>query len=241
MSARRAVLITRPEPEASATAQEVSARGFEPVLASALVTRRLRKVEPADLAGAQGAAFTSAAAVKALAEDLGGPPPEATIAYCVGAKTAAAARAAGFTFVIEASGDAAGLLRLLLKLDPAKGPLAVLRARDVATPLGPPLAAAGFETRDIALYGADRVGALPGPALAALDNGRVAAALMLSARTVEAFLALAEAAGRTAALGEVAALCNSPRTAGPARKAQVFRAVLEAGEPTLAATLDLLG
>lgn len=240
-AARSGVLITRPEPEASATAAQIEAMGLEPVLTPALVVRRLERLAPGDLDGAQGAVFTSAAAVAASASDLapfGGPPRIA--AYCVGAKTAEAARRAGFSPVVAGPGDAAGLLRKVSSLDPAAGALAVLRGRETATPLAARLEEAGFTLRDRALYGADPARALSPSALTALDQGAAIGVLLLSARTTEAFLTLAAAAGRTARLAGLAAICNSQRTAAPARASGAFAQVAVAEHPTLKDTLRTL-
>lgn len=234
------VLVTRPEPEASATAARIEALGFRAIPAPALEIGRLSRLRPADLVGAQAAVLTSAVSARAAADDLGGRPPDGLVAYCVGAKTAAAAQKAGFARVESGPGDAAGLLPLLSALNPAAGSLVLLRGRETATPLGPPLAARGFDVREFVLYGADRVAALPREALAGLDDGAARAALFLSARTVDAFLDLVREAGRMPALARVAALCNSARTAAPAERAGVFERVAIADCPTLDDTLKLL-
>ena len=232
------MLITRPEPGASESRAAVSALGLRPVLAPALVYRRLARLGVDDLDGAQGAVFTSAASVRAAAEDLGEPPEDVT-AYCVGEKTAEAARRAGFAKVVVGSGDAAGVLAELSRIDPRRGALVVLRGRDVAAPLAEPLAAAGFAVREHALYAADRADALSAEAARALAGGRAAFALFLSARTARAFLELAAIAGLTEKLSAVAALCNSERTAAPLRESGDFTEIRVAVEPTLVATLNL--
>lgn len=236
---RDAVLITRPAPDAASTADLVAALGYAPVLAPALEIQRLERLTLDGLKGAQGAVFTSAAAARAVCEDLL-VPPTGLIAYCVGEKTAAAAREAGFARTVLGGGDADALLTVLLRLDPGAGSLVILRGRDVARPLAPPLEAAGFEVADLALYEAAPTNTLPAPALQALEGDRVVAVLFLSARTVEAFLRLVSGTGLAARLAEITAICNSERTAAPVRAAGWFKSVEQADRPTLQATLALL-
>lgn len=237
------VLVTRPEPEAQATVAALEARGRRAIATPALIRVRLERASPDDVAGAQGAILTSAASARALAEDFGPGLKAATdtmVAYCVGAGTADAARAAGVAAVAAGPGDAAGLLERLLRLDPAAGPLTLFRGREVATDLAGPLRRAGFAIRERRLYAADAAKALSAEAEAALKSGDVAAALFLSARTLEAFLTAATASGLGEALKDVAALCNSERTAGPARRSRAFSRIVVADAPTLTATLDAL-
>lgn len=237
---RRAVLITRPEPGASETLAPVAALGFEPILAPALVVRRLRRLSAADLDGAQAAVLTSAAAARAAVEDLDASARSRISAFCVGERTAAAARQAGFGRVEIGAGRAEDLPALLRGVNPAGGAVLLLRGREVAYPLAAELGAMGLSLRDLALYGADPAEALPQEATKALRDGRVAAALLLSARTVEAFQALPGRDTVSQPLGDVVAVCNSARTAAPARKSGLWSEVLTAEEPTLDATLALL-
>ena len=89
------LLVTRPEPEGERTAALLRSRGHEVVLAPLL---RIESVDDAALGAGpwQAALFTSANAVRAIAAhrrfgDFAGLP-----AYVVGARTQAAATAAGF-------------------------------------------------------------------------------------------------------------------------------------------------
>ncbi|HEY4192435.1 MAG TPA: uroporphyrinogen-III synthase, partial [Mesorhizobium sp.] len=105
---RRRVLVTRPEPGASRTANRLAALGLEPV--GLPLTQMLAL--PVALAGLPGGADRVAAtsanalrlAPKALTAALAHLP-----CHAVGAKTADAARAAGFLCVHEGPGDAGAL------------------------------------------------------------------------------------------------------------------------------------
>lgn len=110
----RQVWITRAAPGALATAGRVAALGFDPVVAPLLEVRPTGH-GPLDLSGAGALAFTSINGVEAFAsrcEDRGLP------AFAVGAATAAAARAAGFTTVISADGAVTDLAKLIARHAP---------------------------------------------------------------------------------------------------------------------------
>ncbi len=222
---RAGVLVTRPEPEAAATAEQLRARGFDPVASPLLRYARVERLGAADFAGIRAVALTSAAAARALAED--GAPPVA--AYVVGAKTGAAARCAGFYPVRVGDGDAAGLARLIAA-DPPAGPLLVARAREAAADLPALLRAAGasIAVRSHVLYAAEPIVDLTPDAAAALRAGRLDAALVFSARSAaalaEALDRAAVSAGVSAArLGRLAVLCISSACAAPLRAHPVAR------------------
>lgn len=105
----RAVLVTRPEPGAAATAARLAAMGFAPVVLplTGIVATPPGEVGPCDVVVA-----TSANALRHA--------PEALLAalrgkrlYAVGAATAEAARQAGFADVAIAAGTAADLAALI--------------------------------------------------------------------------------------------------------------------------------
>ena len=202
------VLATRPQPAADALVARLEGLGYRALAAPMLHIERMGRLEPQDLAGIAALAFTSAAAARAVVQDLG---VEAianlTIpAYCVGAATAKAARAAGFATVVSADGDGAALEAAIAATCPL-GPVLHLRGEDLAHDLAAGLRARGFSADERLLYRAAPAKKLPAPAAAALVESEVDAALFLSARTAEAFLRLAspESAGRAIFISERAA------------------------------------
>jgi uroporphyrinogen-III synthase len=102
------VLVTRPEPGASRTAQRLEDKGFQPILLPLTETVAL----PVDAGGvainAAAVAVTSANAVRHAPKEI-----IAALAalpcHAVGKRTAEAARAAGFLSVSEGPGDAEAL------------------------------------------------------------------------------------------------------------------------------------
>lgn len=144
------LLLTRPraQAEAFAAALEAALPGrFRPVIAPVL---RIAPLAAAiDLAGAQGLLFTSANGVgvfAALSAERSLP------AFCVGAMTAQAARAAGLS-TRSADGDVGALAALAIReARPGAGDLVHVRGRQAAGDLTGRLLAAGVPARALELY-----------------------------------------------------------------------------------------
>lgn len=208
------LIVTRPEPDASALAAELEARGHMPVVAP-LMHMELRG-SPPDLAGVQGLLFTSANGVRALVAHLGRLP--GLTALCVGEATGAAARAAGARRVIVSGGDARALAATVRgACDPDAGALLHVAGTHRAGDLARELAGAGFDVRRAVLYEAVAAEELPEPARRALapgpDQGGAQGVLLYSPRTARLFVQLAEAAGLGAAAARLDAYCLSPAVA----------------------------
>lgn len=233
MSAGRPVFITRPADQAAPLAEAVRARGFAPVLAPCLVLE-IEDGPPLDPAGIAAIAVTSANGVKAL---LARWADRTCPVYAVGEATAAAARAGGFADVITAGGDAASLARLIAgKVEPGTKILHAAgedRAFDLAGALSP----LGIGVRVETLYAMPMARALPDEALAVLDAGVNAAALLMSARTAAAFGELVAASGRR--LDCVSAICMSQAVADAAADF-AFRRIAVSSRPSVDALLDAL-
>lgn len=228
------VLILRPLPGAERTAATVAALGLRAVVSPLLRYERTALLRAEDVAGARALAFTSAAAVRAAADDVAtGAAPETTLdlpAYCVGDATTATARARGFARAVSAAGDSAALQRLLGALDYAEGEIVHLCGEDVAAPL-----TAGGEgrLRARALYAAHPVRELSDDARAALAHAAIA---LVHSRRIAERLAELIADAPPAAL---TALTISARAAEPLN-ASVCRAVVVAPRATEAALIEAL-
>lgn len=156
--------ITRAHPGAGATAARLADLGHEALIAPLLTLQPL--AAQFDLMDAQAIAFTSANGVRAFAalcQDRALP------AFCVGAATAAAARAAQFSVVHHADGDGAALSRLIAaRLIPDAGLILHPAGAVVAYDLGAALAPLGFAVKTVTLYAATPASALPEAATKAL-------------------------------------------------------------------------
>ncbi len=175
------ILITRPEPGASATAAKLATMGHEPVLAPCLTITHL----PARLPESLGALIiTSGQAIPALPAALRGVP-----VFCVGDATAGKLRAAGFARVESAGGDAGDLFRLIVaRRLPGLHIMAVGERHGMA--LCRRLREAGIPVLRRKAYTARPVRALAPAALEALATQEVGAALFYSAETARNFARL---------------------------------------------------
>ena len=217
----RGVLITRPEPAASATAKLLRERGFAPYLAPMMQIVPCPALAPPR---AQAVLATSANALPALARI-----DRETPLFAVGDATARQAQAMGFTAVRSASGDAQALAALVAaSLAPADGALLLASGEGQGLELARLLRARGFRVQRRVAYRREAARSLPAPALDALHKGLIGHALFFSADTARIFLACLR--GETATLGKVDALAISAQTA-QALRAVAWRAVSVAHHP----------
>jgi uroporphyrinogen-III synthase len=199
--------VTRPQPGATATASRLVAAGWTPVLAPFLTVRPARVALP----GATSVQAVVAASGNAVA---------LPIAYtrlpllAVGNATASRARAAGFSTVHSADGDAVALAGLAARLlDPARGPLLLTTGRGQGTALARALQKGGFTVRRRAVYASAHVRRFPEPAADAITSG-LHAALFFSTETARAFARLLPASLRPY-LGHTDAAVIAPGAAQP--------------------------
>jgi uroporphyrinogen-III synthase len=208
------LLVTRPEPECERTARALRGRGHEVLVLPLL---RIEALADADLGSGPWAAiiFTSANAVRGIAAhrrfgELAGVP-----AYVVGTSTRTAAMAAGFAEVRSAGGALVDLVRLIVGEPPAaRLPLLYPAGREHTGDLAEELRPHGWRVDTVIIYRAVMVEQLPPPICAALAAGEVEAVLHYSARTAQAFLAAAAAAGIDGA-NRFKHLCLSSAVAAP--------------------------
>lgn len=225
--------VTRPRPDGERTAAALRARGHEVLLAPVL------EVEPiaADVSGHwSGVIVTSANALRAADGRL-----DALLSlplYAVGARTAEAARAAGFKTIHVADGDARALVALIAGQTIA-GPLLYLAAEQRAADLEAGLAPHGITVVTRTVY---RTHALPLAAELgeALRGGRIDAVLHYSKRSAEAFLAGASVTGLNAQALALRHLCLSEQVAAPLAAAGAKNLAI-AGSPDETAMISLAG
>lgn len=229
------VLVTRPLPDAEATAARLRQFGHDvvctPLIDIEPVTHRI------DVTGIQALAVTSANAIRVL--------DKATIArlhvlpiYVVGGRTAKAARSAGFADVIEAGPDAEALAAILRRLSADAGPVLHLSGREVARDLDA-LVTGGPAIQRMIVYDAVAREKLPEGVAADLTARRIDAVLHFSPRSARIFGRLMRSAGLDGAAGEVLHVALSARVADALREAGLPVAAI-AREPTEAALIDSL-
>ena len=228
------VLITRPSGGAAETARRVAAMGLRPIVAPVLEIAPLRARLPSP-ARLQAIVITSANALPALSADYHGLP-----LLAVGDATASRARAAGFTEVHSASGDAHALVTLVLaRCNPAGAPLLLAAGRDRSADPTPAFERWGFTVVRRSVYAGVPAAALPGPARAALLERTVRAALFFSPATARTFVRLLLAAFPGEAVAAVEALVIS-RATGTALTPLPWQRIRVASRPNQDELLALL-
>jgi uroporphyrinogen-III synthase len=194
-----AVLVTRPHPDSEATAEALRARGFEVLLAPML---RFEPLAFADDAEADYGAViaTSANALRAIERQLAASRLRKLPLFAVGEHTASAAVKAGFSKVIAAKGDAAGLRDLVLESVRAKllkkaAVLLYLAGADLSRDLAGELGERGFSVVTQTTYRMIPVTSLPRAACDAFTANAVEAVLHYSRRSAHAFMDAVRADG----------------------------------------------
>jgi len=227
------VLITRPEPGASETAARLRRIGFEPLMVPCLTVaaRSSRLPSPAHVAAVVATSGQAISGLPASFHDLP--------FFGVGDATARRATAAGFLRVRSADGDAADLLRLVIReCRPADGALLLAVGARQSMALATEFRGAGFRVFRRVVYAAAAAARLSDDVVAALQAGQVRAALFFSAETARAFVNLVPIALR-ATLADVTALAIGPRAA-EVLKVLPWREVRVALRPTQDELLALL-
>jgi uroporphyrinogen-III synthase len=207
---QRRVLVTRPEPGASHTANRLAKSGFEPLVLPLTEIRPLATGPvPADF---NAVAVTSANALRhapsALVESLRGKP-----LFAVGSRTANLAREVGIVTVFEGNGDAAGLAGLVAaQLTPPSRVLYLcgkVRRPDFETIL----AEAGLAVEALETYDTITVSHPIEFVLSSLGNKPVAAAVVLSSKTAEALSLLVRTTALAHLFTDTRYFCISGRVA----------------------------
>ncbi|HTQ12578.1 MAG TPA: uroporphyrinogen-III synthase [Rhizomicrobium sp.] len=230
------ILVTRPRPDAEATAAKLRALGHEPIVAPLMEMQFLEGAE-ISLDGVQAILATSANGVRALARRTAR---RDVPLFAVGAQSARTAREAGFAKVRSADGDGARLAKAAIAwASPRNGHLLHAAGAESKGDLAAALRAAGFSLRTEILYRAVAATALPAAARTALETGSADAVLLYSPRGARAFAELAAGLDCSGS----AALCISEAAARPLAGLG-FRAIEVAARPdqaALLACLDRLG
>ncbi len=184
------VLVTRPEPDATALKAHLVAQGHE-VLIEPLMELRFDDLDPIELGGVQALIATSRNGLRALAAS-----PELEAArhlplFAVGPGTAATARGLGFEIVIKGPGTGRQLVSLITDgIDVNAGSLLHLAGDVLAFDFAAELARLGYHVLQPLVYIAEPVQRLSGSTVTRLRNGQIAGVLLLSPRTAEIYVDL---------------------------------------------------
>ena len=225
------ILVTRPQEDGAETAALLAARGHDALLAPLLETRCFDG-RPLDLAGIAAILATSANGVRALVRRT---PRRDVPIFAVGPQTTAEAKAAGFTRVENADGDAAALADAVPRWAmPDDGALLHVCGEQNEGALAERLTAKGYAVRREILYVVEPRPLAP-YAMTSLRDGAVDAAIFFSPRSAGIFVEQTQGLP----LAGVIALCISPATAKALPHGR-FREIRIAAKPNQDALLALL-
>ncbi len=229
----KAVIITRPEPGASETADRVAALGLIPIVAPVMEIRSFPVRAP--VAGITAIVIASGNAVASLPECCHELP-----LLAVGAATARRAEQAGFTNVISADGDGIALASLVrTRLTPGEGTLLLASAQRQGGTLAADLRASGYRVARRVAYASTSVPRLPDPARKVLMEDPTATVLIFSAETARHFLRLVDRAGLLKTLATREAITIGPQVAMALREV-LWARIRAASQPTQDEMLALL-
>jgi uroporphyrinogen-III synthase len=231
------VLVTRPQPAASRTAERLRAMGHEPVV---LPLSKIVAVGPDQNAvpdAAEAVAITSAnAIIHAPAELLRRVAP--LPCYCVGAQTGTAALRHGFEDVRVADGDGLALANRLAVSIARPASILYLCGRQRRPELEAALVETGFHVTAVETYDTIKHELSPVD-LADLAAAPVGAVLVYSPNSAAAIRRLTRTPGLEAAFAQARFLCLSARIAVSLDAPEHLIRV--AAKPTEGALLALLG
>jgi len=208
------LLVTRPEPEATATAEKLRTLGHEPVLQPLLEI--VFRAPPERLPDPAALILTSGNGLRAMelwpqAAEWHDKP-----LFVTGLATATAARAAGFRDVHTSGTDSGDLADLIVTdLPRDRRPVLYPAARDRTAGFSLGLRANGYDIRTVEAYAAEIVGSVEPEIIESLRSGGIDGILLYSRRTAEALRKLIEAEALLAGLKDTTIYTFSLRIAEP--------------------------
>lgn len=209
------LIVTRPEPDATRTAEALIRLGHVAILSPMLdiVYERSVRLPEADF---QAVLATSSNAVRALAVHQDRSLVANAPFLAVGDRTALEAKWAGFAGVRSAGGAVDDLLALALaELKPTEGPLLYATGETVSGDAAGRLRASGFDVQRRILYSSKARAKLAGVAIDALRTGSADGVLFYSRRSATAFASALAVSGIGPLPETVISFCLSPAVAEP--------------------------
>jgi uroporphyrinogen-III synthase len=212
------LLVTRPQEDGERTAATLRARGHTVMVAPLL---RIAPVAGEFGSGPFAAVLTTSAnAARAVATHARIGELRTVPLYTVGGRSAEAARAAGFTSVRSADGDANDLIGIVAQeLAGAAAPLLYLAGEDRSVDLAAELGHHGLTVRTAVVYRAAAAERFPPAAEQAIAKGELDSVLHYSRRSADAFLRCADAASLRERALTLTHICLSIQVAAPLAKA----------------------
>ena len=205
----KTILVTRPIDYVDETCALVEAAGYSALSAPMLMAESVEKIESLPKKYT-GIILTSRRSVDYLATlkgqlDLDKP------AYCVGNKTASAARDFGFRNIIAGIGGSAELAEIILKNEKKKAAFIHFGGMHINTDMYDVLSDVHISVQHIPVYTMKRVQVFEEKVLKALEAGTISAVMFFSARTAVNFNRLVIENGLEKNLKRICAICISDK------------------------------
>ncbi len=183
------LLVTRPEPDAAAMAEELRALGHEPVIQPLLEFRTL-DFDLAPLKTAGALIFTSRNGLRALQGRIEPADIAACPVFCVGGETERSLRQAGFQAIVAVAETAEQLAVRIAGLAAKGQSLVHVTGEHQAFDLAGALTRDGFSVNTLHVYEMKAASAFGASAAAAFEAGTIDGVVLMSPRTAEIFVSL---------------------------------------------------
>lgn len=221
------LLLTRPEPDASAMKPALEAIGCDVVI-EPLLSVDFPRCEDLSFKGVQALIATSRNGLRALTVgQLGSGDAQAgkydtskletarkLPLFVVGKGTQALAKELGFIKLYLGAGTADALPDLIAqKMSPERGEIVHLAGADLAANLNTPLSDAGFSLRSPVVYKAKQLEAFSPATLKLFQSGEIDSVLLMSPRTVDTYADIIHKSQLTEAALKMTYFCLSERIA----------------------------
>ncbi len=232
------LLVTRPEPEASAMAEELRSLGHEPVIQPLMEFTRI-EFDPQLLLLAPALIITSGNALRALRESGHLERLTQLPLFCVGEETARRALALGFRTIVDTADSAERLAEVIAGQADGDELLVHGTGEHQAFDLSQALSLAGLPIHTLRVYGMRARGAFESWLVEMLKAKQIDGVILMSPRTAEIFMRLCETAGLGDSMRTLLYFCLS---ASVCEKLSPVRSSLMrvASKPSRQAILDLL-
>lgn len=232
------LLVTRPEPEARAFADELRALGHDAILQPLLEFHALQfDLEP--LRSAQAIIVTSGNSLRALQETCGVKDIVSIPLYCVGEETAKRARSLGFQNLVAIADTAEALAGKIISSARKDEPLVHITGEHQAFDLADALAREGFCVQSVRVYSMEACGEFSASVDAMLKAGEIDGVILMSPRTADIYVSLCHRHGNLNCAKTLSYFCLSGNVAAKLASFEPDR-VLVSRKPNKEALLDLL-
>ena len=232
------LLVTRPEPDATALKAHLIAQGHE-VLIEPLLTVEFDTSDPIDLDGVQALIATSRNGLRSLAQSRAIDGARGLPVFCVGPGTASTAKAIGLANVIQGPKSARELAALIgARAEINGGPLLHLAGDSLTPGFTDELQRLGFHVLQPIVYTTRAATRLSSAIVAHMRNGRIDGVVLLSPRTSAVYVRLVARHKLEAACRKLTHYCLSAAVAAALGSLEVARTAI-AAQPNLQELLAL--